>query len=47
INKIKIEDTGKVTPLEIAFTDMVENRVTKFFVKIIHNFHYVAACSHS
>ena len=35
INKIKIEDTGKVTPLEIAFTDMVENRVTKIIIKEI------------
>lgn len=35
INKIKVEDTGKVTPLEIAFTDMVENRVTKIIIKEI------------
>ncbi|PKP55958.1 hypothetical protein CVT91_14205, partial [Candidatus Atribacteria bacterium HGW-Atribacteria-1] len=33
IDKIKVEDTGKVTPLEIAFTDMVENRVTKIIIK--------------
>ncbi len=35
IDKIKVEDTGKVTPLEIAFTDMVENRVTKIIIKEI------------
>ncbi len=35
INKIKVEDTGKITPLEIAFTDMVENRVTKIIIKEI------------
>lgn len=35
INKIKVEDTGKVTPLEIVFTDMVENRVTKIIIKEI------------
>ncbi|MEA2086989.1 MAG: outer membrane lipoprotein-sorting protein [Candidatus Caldatribacteriota bacterium] len=35
INKVKVEDTGKVTPLEIAFTDMVENRVTKIIIKEI------------
>ncbi|GAH64050.1 unnamed protein product [marine sediment metagenome] len=35
INKIKVENTGKVTPLEIAFTDMVENRVTKIIIKEI------------
>jgi outer membrane lipoprotein-sorting protein len=35
IDKIKIEDTGEVTPLEIAFTDMVENRVTKIIIEEI------------
>ena len=35
IDKIKVEDTGKVTPLEISFTDMVENRVTKIIIKEI------------
>jgi len=35
INKIKVDDKGKVTPIEIAFTDMVENRVTKIIIKEI------------
>jgi hypothetical protein len=33
INKIKVDDNGKVTPMEIAFTDMLENRVTKIIIK--------------
>src|SRR5665648_473039 len=35
INKIKVDDKGKVTPMEIAFTDMLENRVTKIVIKEI------------
>ncbi len=35
INKIKIDDKGKVTPMEIAFTDMLENRITKIVIKEI------------
>jgi len=35
INKIKVDDNGKVTPMEIAFTDMLENRVTKIIIKEI------------
>ncbi|HZK11138.1 MAG TPA: outer membrane lipoprotein-sorting protein [Atribacterota bacterium] len=35
INKIKIDDKGKVTPMEIEFTDMLENRITKIVMKEI------------
>jgi len=35
INKIKVDDNGKVIPMEIAFTDMLENRVTKIIIKEI------------
>jgi len=33
INKIKVDDNGKVTPMEIEFTDIVENQKTKIVMK--------------
>jgi len=35
INQIKIDDKGKVTPMEIEFTDMVEEDKTKIVMKEI------------
>jgi outer membrane lipoprotein-sorting protein len=35
INKIKTDDAGKVTPVEIEFTDIVENHKTKIVIKEI------------
>lgn len=35
ILNIKIDDQGKITPMEIEFTDMVENRKTKIVMKEI------------
>ena len=35
INKIKLDDNGKVTPMEIAFTDIAENQKTKIVIKEI------------
>jgi len=33
INKIKVDDNGKVTPMEIEFTDIAENQKTKIVMK--------------
>jgi len=33
ITKIKIDDKGKITPMEIAFTDTEENKKTKIVIK--------------
>ena len=33
INKIKVDDNGKVTPMEIVFTDTEENKKTKIVIK--------------
>ena len=33
INKIKVDDNGKVTPMEIEFTDIAENQKTKIVIK--------------
>jgi len=33
INKIKVDDNGKVTPMEIEFTDIAENKKTKIVMK--------------
>ena len=33
INKVKVDDNGKVTPMEIEFTDIVENQKTKIVMK--------------
>ena len=33
ITKIKIDDKGKITPMEIAFTDTEENKNTKIVIK--------------
>jgi len=33
INKIELDDNGKVTPMEIAFTDITENKKTKIVMK--------------
>jgi len=35
INKIKVDDNGKVTPMEIVFTDTEENKKTKIVIKEI------------
>jgi len=35
INKIKIDDNGKVIPMEIEFTDIAENQKTKIVIKEI------------
>jgi outer membrane lipoprotein-sorting protein len=35
INIIKTDDAGKVTPMEIEFTDIVENHKTKIVIKEI------------
>ncbi|GAI69266.1 unnamed protein product [marine sediment metagenome] len=35
INKIKIDDKGKVTPMEIEFTDIEEEDKTKIVIKEI------------
>jgi len=35
INKIKVDDNGKVTPMEIEFTDIAENQKTKIVMKEI------------
>jgi len=35
ITKIKIDDKGKITPMEIAFTDTEENKKTKIVIKEI------------
>jgi len=35
INKIKVNDNGKVTPMEIEFTDMEEEDKTKIVMKEI------------
>jgi len=33
INKVKVDDNGKVTPMEIEFTDIAENQKTKIVMK--------------
>jgi len=33
INKIELDDNGKVTPMEIEFTDITENKKTKIVMK--------------
>ena len=33
INKVKVDDNGKVTPIEIEFTDIAENQKTKIVMK--------------
>ncbi|GAJ03227.1 unnamed protein product, partial [marine sediment metagenome] len=33
IDKIKVDDNGKVTPMEIEFTDVAENKKTKIVMK--------------
>lgn len=35
INKIRIDDKGKITPMEIVFTDVEENHKTKIVIKEI------------
>ena len=35
ITKIKIDDKGKITPMEIVFTDVEENQKTKIVIKEI------------
>jgi len=35
IDKIKVDDNGKVTPMEIEFTDIAENQKTKIVMKEI------------
>jgi len=35
INKIKVDDNGEVTPMEIEFTDIAENQKTKIVMKEI------------
>lgn len=35
INKIEVDDNGKVTPMEIEFTDIAENQKTKIVMKEI------------
>lgn len=35
INKIEVDDNGKVTPMEIEFTDIAENKKTKIIIKEI------------
>jgi len=35
INKIELDDNGKVTPMEIEFTDIAENQKTKIVMKEI------------
>jgi len=35
INKIKVDDNGKVTPMEIEFTDIEKNKKTKIVIKEI------------
>ena len=37
INKIELDDKGKVTPMEIEFTDIAENQKTKIVIKETEN----------